>query len=228
MNKDLEVRRKKLQLEAKQKTLQESQHYKRELERLYKESKSARQQEDKLTDLLSQVKSEQEDLRANIVDLYEEVDEAHSGKPIQIGDFVKHLQSDWIGQVTVLEKEKAQIQVGDLRVTVPIRELRPSRTPLPIRSNKSVAVQVSKSNFDFNNQLDLRGLKPEDAEKVVSAFIDQGVLSEAFSLKILHGKGHGTLKKLVWNKLKEYSSIKSVYHPEPNQGGEGITIAVLR
>lgn len=228
LNKDLETKRKKLQLEAKQKALQESQHYRQELERLYKESKSAHQREDILTDMLSKVKSEQEDLRSDIVDLYEDVDVESSGKAIKLGDFVKHIQSDWIGKVTALEKEKAQIEVGDLRVTVPVKELRPSRTSLPVRTNKSVAVQVSKSNFDFNNQLDLRGLKLEDAEKIVTAFIDKGILSEAYSLKILHGKGLGTLKKLVWTKLKEYSSIKRIYHPEPNQGGEGITIAVLR
>lgn len=229
MSKELEHTRKKLKLEAKQKTLQESQLYRQELERLYKENKAELHKENKLNALLAKVRSEQSALNEAIDDLDQEVYEQEAPpKPIEIGDYVRHIKSDWVGEIKTIDKDRAQLAVGDLRVTVPIKELRPARTPIVQRTEKSIAIEVKKSNFDFKSQLDIRGLKLEDADKVVTTFIDQAVLSEAFSLKILHGKGHGTLKKLVWNKIKEYPSIKQVYHPDPNQGGEGITIAVLK
>jgi DNA mismatch repair protein MutS2 len=47
-------------------------------------------------------------------------------------------------------------------------------------------------------------------------------------LRILHGKGVGVLRKVVKSKLREYGgNIARVYHPEPEHGGDGVTLVEL-
>jgi DNA mismatch repair protein MutS2 len=43
----------------------------------------------------------------------------------------------------------------------------------------------------------------------------------------VHGKGDGVLRKVVKKKLREYKEIKRQFHPENNEGGDGVTIAEM-
>ena len=66
-----------------------------------------------------------------------------------------------------------------------------------------------------------------EADRILEAFMDNAVVSSANTISIVHGKGNGVLRKLVKQKLKEYKGIKKVFHPENNEGGDGVTIVEL-
>ncbi|HNE29560.1 MAG TPA: Smr/MutS family protein, partial [Saprospiraceae bacterium] len=72
------------------------------------------------------------------------------------------------------------------------------------------------------------GMSKDEAMRVIERFVDNALLSNASSLRILHGKGDGVLRKVVRQKLREYGgNIAQVYHPEQNEGGDGVTIVDL-
>jgi DNA mismatch repair protein MutS2 len=76
----------------------------------------------------------------------------------------------------------------------------------------------------FDPKIDLRGMTMMDAEKVLEEFMDNAVLSSSNTIRIVHGKGDGVLRKVVKKKLKEYKEIKRQFHPENNEGGMGLLL----
>ena len=78
----------------------------------------------------------------------------------------------------------------------------------------------------FENELDIRGMLPEEASHYLERFIDAAFMSSQYQIRIVHGKGTGVLRQLVARKMKSYP-FKEVTHPEKNQGGDGVTIGIL-
>jgi DNA mismatch repair protein MutS2 len=71
-------------------------------------------------------------------------------------------------------------------------------------------------------------MSKEEALRVLEKFVDNALLSNAAALRILHGKGDGILRKVVRQKLREYgSNVSRIYHPETENGGDGVTIVEL-
>ena len=84
-----------------------------------------------------------------------------------------------------------------------------------------------RKQANFEGKLDIRGLRHEEAMEILQTFMDEALLSNAHELRIVHGKGSGALRRAVLQKLREYPTIKDIRHPEPNQGGDGVTIVDL-
>ncbi|MEO7176273.1 MAG: Smr/MutS family protein, partial [Saprospiraceae bacterium] len=80
------------------------------------------------------------------------------------------------------------------------------------------------NSASFDARLDLRGFRMEEATKELEVFFDKALMTNASSVRIVHGKGDGTLRKIVRKKMKEIPGITEFYHPEESQGGDGVTI----
>ena len=116
--------------------------------------------------------------------------------------------------------------MGGIRITVPLRDLLPAAEP--IRQTAHVTATDLQYVAGFDAKIDLRGMSKDEAMRVLEKFVDNALLSNASSLRILHGKGDGILRKVVRQKLREYGgNISNVFHPEQDGGGEGVTIVEL-
>ena len=80
----------------------------------------------------------------------------------------------------------------------------------------------------FQSKLDIRGMRLEEALKIVEEFVDHALLTSANNLRIVHGKGNGVLRKAVRMKLKEYNLPMAISHPEPELGGDGVTLVEIQ
>lgn len=230
MSRDIEFRRKKMKLEAKEKEMQDSARETRELNRIIKEIRE-KQNLEKAKELIKETKKEQKELHVQVNNLREKVyhdpKEKNSKEEIKAGDFVKLKASGTTGQVEIVEKKKAIVKVGDLRMTLPLRELALSKEPLDKNTALSIKMDTVASNSNFESKIDIRGLRMADAMKVLEDFVDAALMTNVQTLRIVHGKGDGVLRKAVKKKLKEYSDIDQVYHPEQEFGGNGITIVEM-
>jgi DNA mismatch repair protein MutS2 len=92
---------------------------------------------------------------------------------------------------------------------------------------KSISTAFSSNHQDVESKLDIRGFTKGEAGKIVEDFLDKVLLSNNFEVQIIHGVGNGVLKKVVWAKAKEYKDLKKIWHPQAEQGGEGITLIQL-
>jgi len=71
-------------------------------------------------------------------------------------------------------------------------------------------------------------MRYEEAQSFVGKYYDQALLSGLKTLKIIHGFGTGTLKKMVNDYFKDLKTVKSIQLGEGEQSGYGVTLVYLR
>ena len=147
-------------------------------------------------------------------------------KTLQVGAYARLRAGGAIGRVEEIKGNKAKVALGELMVTVAVRDLLPATEPAKVSYGSHQAdLQQSAA---FENKIDLRGMSKDEALRVLERFVDNALLSSAVSLRILHGKGDGILRNIVRQKLREYGgSVGRAYHPEQNDGGDGVTVVEL-
>lgn len=119
---------------------------------------------------------------------------------------------------------KAQVQVGPLKMTIPLAKLTPI-PPKPV-ATKTSALRLSKAQ-SATTELHLRAMRAEEAEEELVRFLDEAVLAGLHQVRIVHGKGEGILRKLTHDLLRKYRDVRTFRDGEPGEGGHGVTIAVL-
>ena len=94
---------------------------------------------------------------------------------------------------------------GALRTIVELDKLQGAQKPKPTATETLMTVSVSTSNdsrerqLNFKNEIDVRGMRADEALQAVTYFLDDAVQFNASRLRILHGTGHGILKTLIRN-----------------------------
>ncbi len=231
LHRDLEYRRKKLKLESKEAALQQTAQSNKDFERLIRELKE-QQNLEKAKAAAAQVKEDRKQLVDEVTDLREEIyyqppTKKEKKGDIKIGDFVKLRTGGATGQVENIDKNKATLLMGTMRVTVKLRDLQHAGEPLDIQQSRSVQMDTVASVADFQSKLDIRGMRMEEAMKIVEDFVDQALVSSASNLRIVHGKGNGVLRNVVRQKLREYNVPMQISHPPAEMGGDGVTIVEI-
>ena len=101
--------------------------------------------------------------------------------------------------------------------------------------SSNVADELRKKKLSFKRELDIRGLRVDEALETLIAYIDDALMVNAEQVSILHGTGTGALKQLVRDYLSERqksmrrlkSGDISFHDGDPDRGGAGITIIEL-
>lgn len=166
-------------------------------------------------------------------------------RPIVVGDNVrlKGLRSQ--GIVEQLSGKTATVLVGGLRTKLPISriELMAQDAPTPnveeqpkskmdtIKEelqafNVSHMTQntIDEHRKDFHPDLDVRGMRGDEALQAVRYFIDDAVLMGAQRVRILHGKGNGILRSLIRQYLSAEPTVTNYHDEDVRFGGAGITV----
>ncbi len=226
LHRDLEYRRKKHKLASKEQALQQTSQENKALERLVRELKEEKNLE-KAKKVALEIKYQRKELVEEVVDLREEIyhpqEEVIEDKPIEVGDYVKMKSGGATGKVDSIDRKNAVVLMGAMRMTIKLRDLEQARTPLDIRSTKSVKADIDYV-AKFDSKIDIRGMRYIEAVKVIEEYVDQAILADVNNLRIVHGKGNGSLREAVKKKLREYNVAMEVSHPAPKEGGDGVTL----
>lgn len=160
----------------------------------------------------------------------EEPDEVAAGDPhaLQAGSRVR-LSTGATGDVAELRGDgKAVVLVGTMRLVVASRTLTVlKRETAPARQRTLIPLGDGPT-ADAKYELDLRGMRADEAEAMVQAAIDNAVIAEQPHLAIIHGMGTGVLRDTVRSLLAADKRIASFDFAPRQQGGVGVTVAVLR
>lgn len=147
-----------------------------------------------------------------------------------VGDFVKMEGGGVPGQILSLQGKKAEVAFGSLRTFVEVSRLKPSTRPKPSASSQTAGIssetfeQSRRRQLDFRQEIDVRGLRADEALQAVSYYIDDALQFNAGRVRILHGTGHGILKTLIREQLKSNPAIESFGDEDVRFGGAGITV----
>lgn len=151
-------------------------------------------------------------------------------KQLQIGDTVKQIGQNTKGEIITLKKNEAQVAFGHITMWLPLEQLektsRDKQKPKPQTATFNVHLYDKQTNFSM--ELDLRGVRGEEAIDTLEKWLIDANLLGFSSLKIIHGRGHGILRKLVHNKLKAMPFVKNYEHENEQLGGDGVTLVYLK
>ena len=143
------------------------------------------------------------------------------------GDYVRLRTIDAEGVVTALRGRKAEIQVGRLRVQARISELAPP-TELPLREQAESDPGGFQGTVEPPSmELHVRGQTVDEALEALERRLDAAFLAGMSSLKVVHGKGTGKLRRAIREELSRSPYVSSFRPGEPSEGGEGVTLAQL-
>jgi DNA mismatch repair protein MutS2 len=128
------------------------------------------------------------------------------------------------GRVLELRDADAVVAVGSLKMTVPVRTLTLSRQAVP---TEPVPVIAEVPEATAAPEIDLRGMRVDEAEERVMYALDAAIRADLPSLRVIHGKGTGALRERVAEMLRKDSRVKHFRLGAWNEGGAGVTIAEL-
>ena len=154
--------------------------------------------------------------------------------PLQKGDFVS-LPNKAIGEILEINDKTAVIALGNLRTTAKLSQLKRAsasqakkvaRTQ-PQASYANIRENISQKRFDFKPDIDLRGMRGEEALQKVITFLDEAVMLNYKEVRLLHGTGTGALRQLIRQYLSTNPLVASFGDEQIQLGGAGITVVKL-
>ncbi len=155
-------------------------------------------------------------------------------KPIVVGDMVKLEGQAIPGEVLEVIGSEALIAFGQITTKVKLSRLkRVSRNTYKkeIRQASSVssllASRMKDKKLSFKPDIDVRGMRGEEAVDRVLAHLDDALLCNAETVKILHGKGNGILRQMIRQHIDILTYVKNYHDEDIRFGGSGITVVEL-
>ncbi len=152
-------------------------------------------------------------------------------KPISVGDTVKIKSSGAKGKVLEIKGNSVDVALGNLRTTVKLKDLQLTQEASQKTQKFSFNI-VSSNNSDivhersrnFKQQIDVRGMRADEAIQAVSYYIEDAIMLDASTVRILHGTGTGVLRQVIREYLKTVPQVKSFRDEHVDFGGAGITV----
>ncbi|HZH72697.1 MAG TPA: Smr/MutS family protein [Mariniphaga sp.] len=159
-----------------------------------------------------------------------------SPKPEEMmpGDKVRIKGQNTIGDLIELNEKNAVVAFGQLITTMPRNQVEKVSNNEAKKAEKSyrkgstrLLENFSERRLNFKPEIDVRGLRAEEAIPKIQEFVDEAIMFEVAQLRILHGKGHGILKDMIRNYLRTEPMISNYKDEHVDFGGAGITIVNL-
>ena len=169
-----------------------------------------------------QLKSEVWQTKAGAVEAAEE-------KSISAGDTVWLREADL--QATVLsvseETRQVEVQAGRTKLTLSLYSVE-RVAPSPTATTPAPApVRRELSGRRVSMELDLRGKRADEIEWALDSYLNDASLANLSGVRIIHGIGTGTVRKIVRDFLASHPLVKSFRPGKQGEGGDGATVVTL-
>ena len=208
-------------------------------------TKQARQELQSFKDSVSDAQEEDDKLARKMAKLKERTErkkqkQKASVQPvfnrdvIEVGDAVRLKGQTSVGTVMELQEKQATVAFGMIKSTVKLDRLeKVSKNQIKKEIQKSTFVseqtsdQMHEKRLHFKQEIDVRGMRGEEALQTVTYFIDDAIQVGAQQVRILHGTGTGILRQLIREYLRSVPGVRSFHDEHVQFGGAGITVVEL-
>ena len=133
-----------------------------------------------------------------------------------------------------IKDNTAIVAFGALKTSTKLEQLeKVSSNQLKRESSRASSIlsnnadTLSKKKLSFKLEIDIRGMRAEEALQATIYFIDDAIQCNAGQVRILHGTGTGALRQIVRDYLKTVEGIKKFRDEHVQLGGTGITVVEL-
>lgn len=131
------------------------------------------------------------------------------------------------------------VQIGIMRATLPLEQLRPlqkteareaerraERKAAPTGSG--IGEIAMRKAMHISPELMLKAMRVEEAQPLLDKYMDDAYAAGIGQARIIHGKGTGTLRRVVWDFLRGHPAVASFRLGEESEGGEGATVVTFK
>lgn len=165
--------------------------------------------------------------------------EEKSNDRVMVGNQVRMKGLTTVGTIEEIDGKEATVIFGTVRTHVKLDQLeRTNKTTsqdeksrerdlgaIPVSMGTRSTIDEHRSNF--HEELDVRGMRGDEALSAVQYFIDDAILVGVSRVRILHGKGNGILRQLIRQYLSTVPNVSKISDEHVRFGGAGITVVEL-
>ena len=153
---------------------------------------------------------------------------------IEPGDNVRIKGQNTVGEVIEMQGKNSIVIFGMLKSTVKtellekvsknqVKKVQPKNTFV----SEQTADDIRERKLNFKQEIDVRGMRGDEALQAVTYFIDDAILVGVSRVRILHGTGTGILRQLIRQYLKTVPGVAHFQDEHMQFGGAGITVVEL-
>lgn len=152
---------------------------------------------------------------------------------ISVGDNVRIKGQTSTGEVLDIQKGNATVAFGMIKSTVKLDTLeyvsknQIKRDTKNMRVGAAASDDVREKKLNFKQDIDVRGMRGDEALQAVMYFIDDAILVGMSRVRILHGTGTGVLRQIIRDYLRTVSGVRNYQDEHVQFGGTGITVVDL-
>ncbi len=123
----------------------------------------------------------------------------------------------------LLDKDHVEVSVGAMRLRFAKDQVQKVK-----QREKKATVLFKRQTKHVSSEIDVRGMDTLEAIGKIDKYIDDALVAGYQKVRIIHGKGEGILRRETLQYLKTHPHVKSFQQGEYNEGGSGVTVAVLK
>lgn len=150
---------------------------------------------------------------------------------LAVGDYVRIPSSNIPGRILSISGKKAEIALGALRTTMSLEGLQRVNAPKKEDTVPTITASTTEDSrrrqLDFKREIDVRGMRADEALQAVTYFLDDAIQFQASPVRILHGTGTGALRQAIRGMLQANTAVTSFHDEDVRLGGAGITVVNL-
>ena len=161
---------------------------------------------------------------------------------LKVGASVRIKGTNSIGEIESIQGKQATVIFGGLRSKVKLEQLESTgklstaskgensaqkHAHLAIKTSKVTRSTIEDRKQNFHQDLDVRGMRGDEALDTVMHFIDDAILVGMSRVRILHGTGTGILRQLIRQYLNTVPNVARAKDEHVQFGGAGITVVDL-
>lgn len=153
-------------------------------------------------------------------------------EPIAVNDYVTIDGGNSSCLILEIDGKEAIVAIGDFKSRIALKRLKKvGRKDANERKiafiSSSTSNEMRQRQLNFKQDIDVRGMRADEAIQAVTYFIDDALQFNAKTVRILHGTGNGILRTRIREYLNTVNGVKSYRDEHVQLGGAGITVVDL-
>ena len=222
----------KAEKEKTRQVRQELRDFSKEVEALAKQKQEVQADREMAKILARQERKKNGKKEKNSAPVKEDAPVEKKSVQLEKGMFVRIDGQQAVGEILSIGKGGAVVRFGAIKSTVALERLRPSQAPKEEERKVSFLTsetqeQMRNKRLNFKSDIDIRGMRGEEAVQAVNYFLDDAVMCDVHTLRVLHGTGNGILRTLVRQYLSTVPFVRTFHDEHVQFGGAGITVIEL-
>ena len=195
------------------------------------DARKERQKQRKAQKADAKAQQEQMELQAE-----QERIEAFRSAPLKAGEKVRVKTNGMVGEVVKVSAKAIVVTIGNISSKMPLDKVERITSNEFKNAVKEVARPVSSARIDsslterklnFSTELDVRGERLNDAIEKVTHYIDDALMLNVSSVRIIHGKGTGVLRDELQKLIRTMPGVASAKDEHIQFGGSGVTVVTF-